>query len=678
MQGSLKSRVTGVMVFCLVVAGTISIRAAYLQIWGDSRLEQMSKRQFQSKVLVQPRRGMISDRSGEPLAVNIEADSLAANPEKIQNRRILARLLAKSTDIPVAKILQRLSEKREFVWIKRHLSSAEMNRLKKFRIIDSDGDLSPGLWLVKESQRVYPHGELAAHTLGGVNVDSEGVEGVELWMNEKMRGKVVSVSAIKDALGRPSFIDAVAAKHVQEGENVQLTLDASLQFAVEESLKNAVQKTGSRAGSVIVMNSANGEILALANQPAFNPNEKSVSSDRRRNRVLTDGYEPGSTLKAVLVASALSNGWKLGDRVYGEKGQFKVQGKRIAEAEAKEKFEWLTLKQVLHFSSNIGAAKIGLKLGTDHYLATLKAFGFGGKTGVGFPGEISGRVPARKEWQPLTLANISFGQGILVTPMQMTRAYASFLNGGFLVEPKLLKDADPVAPPKRIMSQKVADEVVAALESVTEEGGTGVKANLDGYKIAGKTGTAQEVDPATGTYSQRRHVASFIGFAVGVEPRLVIFTALDEPQGIYFASETAAPLFHDVMNAVAARFAIPEQRSLASAQMANPSAKAAEKSQGKSPEKSNDMLNISQAHAIEAVSSDKALGLQWQGTTPAGGMIWRMPSLVGLTTREAMEILQGHTFKLEVHGDGVVKKQLPEEGKALADGETIRLSLGEL
>lgn len=664
MRVNLKRRLTAVMVLCLAVAGAILLRAGYVQFCGNPRLEQMSRRQFQSKVLIRPRRGTITDRNGEPLAVNIETNSLAANPEKIQNRRTLARLLAKSTDLPVSKLLQKLGEKREFVWIKRHLNENEMNRLKKFRLVDSEGDLIPGLWLVKESQRVYPHGELAAHTMGDVNVDSEGVEGVELWMNGKLQGKVVSVSAIKDALGRPSFIDAVAAKHVQEGETVQLTLDASLQYAVEEALKSSVLKHGARAGTVIVMNAVNGEILALANEPAFNPNDKSVPSDRRRNRALTDGYEPGSTLKAVLIASALSHGWKLTDQVYGERGQFKVQGKKISEAEAKEKFEWLSLRKIIQLSSNVGAAKVALKLGADKYLSTLKDYGFGAKTALGFPGEISGRVPPRKDWQPLTLANVGFGQGVLVTPMQMIRAYASFLNGGYLVQPRLIRDPEQREEMlKRVIPQKVADDVLAALEGVTQEPGTGIKAALVGYRVAGKTGTAQVVEPSTGTYSRSKHVSSFIGFAVGVEPRIAVFTALDEPKGIYYASETAAPLFHDVLSAVATRFSLPERRILAS----NPHSKA-----------KADILRVSQAHAeAPVVIPEKPGTLQWQGATATGATIWKMPSLRGMSAREAIEVLGDHAFKMEVHGDGVVKAQIPDEGKPLTDGETVRLTLGE-
>jgi cell division protein FtsI (penicillin-binding protein 3) len=658
---------TVLMVGILLIAGSVATRAAYIQFWNNPRLEQMSRKQFQSKVLIRPRRGTIADRNGEPLAVNIETNSLAANPGKVENRRMMIRLLTKATDLPATKITRLLGEKKEFVWIKRHLSDAEMARLKKWRLIEGDGDLMQGLWLVKESQRVYPHGELAAHTLGDVNVDSEGVEGVELWQNEKMTGKVVSVSAIKDALGRPSFIDAVAAKHVKDGEPVDLTLDASLQYAVEQALLASVGKTGSKAGIAIAMNATNGEILALANAPSFNPNSKEGAVEKRRNRALTDGYEPGSTLKAVLAASALSHGWKLSDQVYGERGVFKVQGKRIAEAEAKEKFDWLSLRRVIQLSSNIGAAKIALKLGADNYYKTLKDYGFGSKTGVGFPGEISGRIPARKDWQPLSLANIGFGQGVLVTPIQMIRAYASFLNGGLLVRPKLLKD-DTVTeePPKRVIPEKVASDVVNALQSVTEDKGTGTNARLEGYDVAGKTGTAQVVDSETGRYSRSRHIASFIGFAVGVDPKIVIFVSLDEPKGVYFAAETAAPLFREVLSAVVNRYSIPAHGDQAPLKLA------------KQP-RDSDHLRVSQAASLHAADLETPVAgpLQWQGATPKGDMIWKMPPLRGLSVREAVQVLQGHRFSLEVHGDGVIQAQTPEEGRALAEGEIIHLGLGD-
>ena len=266
----------------------------------------------------------------------------------------------------------------------------------------------------------------------------------------------------KRRAGKTPFIDSSAAKAAEDGrdgEPVTLTLDASLQFSVEEELRNSVRKASARAGSVIVMNSVNGEILAMANVPSYDPNQRGASPDRRRNRALTDGYEPGSTMKPVLLASALGNGMHLTDQVWGERGKFKIGGRTISEASSHEHFEWISLKRIIQVSSNIGAAKVALKLGADRYLATLKAFGFGNKTGTGFPGEISGRVPPRKSWVPITLANIGFGHGVLVTPIQMTRAYAAFLNGGWLVHPTLMKtNAQNASRPSACCLKKSPDK----------------------------------------------------------------------------------------------------------------------------------------------------------------------------------------------------------------------------
>lgn len=683
---SSRKRLTWVMLACVGISSVLMGRAAWLQLGPNPRLEAMARRQFQSKVLIRPRRGLITDRNGEPLSANADVASLAAHPGKIRNRGTMASLLAKVLEIPRARIYQRLGEKREFIWIKRHLTEGDMNRLKHFKIIDGDGDLVSGLWLVQESRRVHPHKELASHVLGDVNIDSDGLEGVELWMNDKLRGKVVSVSAIRDALGRPAFIDAAAARRMQEakdGESVALTLDASLQFAVEEELRASVTKHGARAGNVIVMNAVNGEILAMANQPAWNPENTNAPAEVRRNRTLTDGFEPGSTLKAILLATALSKGMHLTDRLHGELGSFTVQGKRISEAEAHEKFEWISLKRMIQVSSNVVAAKLALKVGADSYLNSLKAFGFGAKTGTGFPGEISGRLPARKDWQPLTLANIGFGQGLLATPIQVTRAYATLLNGGWLVQPTFFKSGvgNPPIAPKRIISEKVAADVMSALATVTEEGGTGTKAALAGYRVAGKTGTAQKVDTATGRYSRTQFVSSFVGFATGVDPKIVIFTAIDDPRGVYYASETAAPLFREVLNAVANRFGLPTQGITVPAKVlarARPigDAPTMDARVEPAPEPRPSAAPVAVADHI-AVTQAHPVPLRWQGTTATGGFLWKMPPLRGLTPREAIQVLSGHHFSLEVHGSGVVATQSPESGRLLADGDTVRLTLVE-
>lgn len=657
-EKGIKNRMTWVMLICIAAAGVILARAVVIQLMVNPRLDLMARRQFQSKTLVRPRRGAIYDRNGEPLAINVETKSLAANPSKITDKRGLARLLARATRLPYQRIYLRLKSNREFVWIKRHLSDSELKRFKKLRLTDADGESADGLWLVNESERVYPHRQLASHTIGSVNVDSEGLEGVELWMNEKLRGQVVSVSAIKDALGRPTFIDTVAAKSVQDGGNVSLTLDASLQFEVEQELNSAIKRTGSKSGIVIVMDASNGEVLAMATEPTFDPNEKATSPEHRRNRALTDGFEPGSTFKAVLLASALANHWHLSDEVWAEKGSLVLQGHKISEAEAKEKFEWLSLEKMIQLSSNVAAAKIALKLGPDRFLKTIRAFGFGARTGLGFPGEISGRIPARKEWSPLTLANIGFGHGVLVTPMQITRAYAAIANGGWLVQPTLVQSENSLAPPVRVLSHSLAHDVTTALLKVTEEGGTGTKASLDGYRVAGKTGTAQMIDLATGRYSHNQFIASFVGFPTELDRKIVIFTSLVEPRGVYYASETAAPLFKEVLGSVVNRCSLPMRMTPPKVLAEN---------------LLKDKIHLTEAAPIKPVD----LKLLWQEGKEKGDAGWIMPSLKGLTPRESMRVLQGHHFQLGITGSGIVSSQKPEEGMKIAEGDSIRLILAE-
>ncbi|MBC7385748.1 MAG: transpeptidase family protein [Cryobacterium sp.] len=668
----MKSRFTAILIFSLTIAIGVAGRAGYIQIIRDPRLVDLAKRQFQSKVLVQARRGVIVDRNNEPLAINTEIASLAANPKKIQNRRVLARLLSKALGIPIAQINEKLKSKRDFVWIKRHIPDEKVEQFKKWGITEPTGQLLPGLWLVKENFRRYPHGELASQVLGTVNFDNDGTEGVELWQNSRLEGKVVSMKAIRDALGRPTLYDASAVADAKDGESIQLTIDASLQFSVEEALKASMEKTKAKAGSVIVLDAIHGDLLAVANAPTFDPNQRHASLDAKRNRVLVDGYEPGSTMKPILLATALTNGWKLTDTFDGEGGSVKIQGRKISEAETHEKFHTVSLKKMIQVSSNVVSAKLAMKLGQEKYMAGLRNFGFGVKTGTKFPGEMSGWLPtSKKPWQPLTLATVGFGQGIMVTPMQMARAYATFLNGGYLIEPRIVKNdlpgTEPPAP-KRVISSEVAASVVEALRSVTEEKGTGVSAALEGYLVAGKTGTAQTVDPKTKKYSTTRYISSFAGFAVGVEPKIVILTMLDDPKGGYYAATTSAPLFRDVLNAVVTRFGIPmNSPDLPQAQTLAYSAHQAKKSAIEKIRGSKDVVAVSQAHPAPPSK------LELQGSAPDGTLVFKMPELRGMTIREALQSLQGYSFQLEASGSGWLKTQSPEPGTKVSEFDRIRL-----
>lgn len=575
------SRFRSLTKIAFVLAGVLILRAVWVQLIGDSRIAELSKKQSYGKLVVQPKRGEIKDRNGVALAVNSEAYSLAVDALRLENPAQFAFLIQKSLGISSTKLRQklkeRIKEKKSFYWVKRDLSAAELNQLKRFRIIalrpnGYSGALVSGALLVRENKRIYPQGELAGQVIGSINIDGEGIEGLELHENERLRGQSLSVSAVKDALGRPSALNLSEVKKADsiqanaDGRDLTTTLDAAIQFATENILKGAVARFQARSGVAIVMDATNGEIITLAQVPLRNANEKNASQASRRNRAITDGYEPGSTLKSVILAGALQQGMKGSDTIWGERGDFKVQGFRIPEAEAHEKFEWMSLNEVLQFSSNIGAAKIALRLGNKKVAALLEKFGFGKKTQLELPGEIAGRLGLNSGknqeiiWKPLRLANIGFGQGILVSPIQIARAYATFFNGGYLVQPHLLKgehNQEQVDQPPRILSDSHATQIRNALVLAVGEKGTGKKAQVPGYQIAGKTGTSQLVDERTGKYSKSNYVSSFVGSIVGVQPRLVVYVSIYEPRGAFYGGEVAAPVFKEIAEYLIQRYHFP-------------------------------------------------------------------------------------------------------------------------
>ncbi len=659
---SIRIRLSIVVIAFACIGVGMLCRSTWIQIIGDPKLENLAKRQFHTKFSEKPRRGLITDRAGEPLAINLESSSLAGNPSKILKSRSTLHLLSRALGVSVPALKKNLNAKKSFAWIERHVTDERLKKFKKSGILFGDGEMPEGLWIVKEMKRIYPHAEMAAPLLGTVNVDAQGLEGVELWKEATLRGKSATVDAIKDALGRPALMNSSSSAKTEDGKNIELSLDTSLQFGVEEALKESMLKTKSQSGLAIVMDSATGEILALAQNPSFNPNLKSSGGPHRKMKALTDGYEPGSTLKPLLLAAALGSGMKSTDQLHGHFGKFKVQNRSINEAEAHEKFGYISLKKMIEVSSNIVAAELGLKLGAEKYLSFLRELGFGQKTGTQFPGEVSGWIPSNpKQVKPLSLANIAFGQGIVVTPMQMLRAYAALSNGGYLVEPTLLKQEDQDRVRKvPVMRSQVIKEVTQALLGVTEgTNGTGKSARVEGFKIAGKTGTAQTVDPRTKQYSSTRYISSFVGYPVGIKQSITILTLLDHPKGIFFASQTAAPLFSAVLKKVISRYSIPATEPIAQplAQSSNTPAQEPLATREISSESENEKVNES------SVSSLIVREL--------------MPSLVGLTPQEAMSTLKSFAPKIQIHGFGVIKRQIPESGSPLHAGARVTLFLGE-
>ncbi len=649
-----------IMVFGLISAGML-VRSTWLQIIHDPKLAKLARRQFESKIIMKPRRGLILDRTGEPLAINLETSSLAGSPAKILKSRTTLTLLAHALGTTPQALKKRLDSKKSFAWFERHVRDERMDQFRKLGIIRANGEMPEGIWIVKEMKRVYPHGEIATSLIGSVNIDTEGLEGVELWKNTLLRGKSASVEAFKDALGRPTLIDSNPQTKMVDGENITLSIDSSLQYSVEEALITSIEKSRADSGMVIVMDSSNGEILALAQAPSRRGVKKVTA--------ITDGYEPGSTMKPLMLASALNKGViRIQDQLFGHYGKLTIQKRTISEAEAHEKFGMISMKRMIEVSSNVVAAQLALKMGAERTVQGLREFGFGSRTGIAMPGEIAGWMPSQtKKIQPLTLATIGFGQSIMVTPLQMIRAYSSLSNGGYLVEPTLIKRGEKeIFKRIPVLKAAAARDATEALVQVTEgEKGTGHLARVEGYLIAGKTGTAQTVDPRTKKYSTSRHIASFIGYPVGVKQPITILTLLDNPRGIYYAGQTAAPLFSTVLKQVVSRFSIPTTEKIRIPLVESTPSPAPVK-----PAQVTDTVQVAQSSAEiieQSLESTKEVNLDH----PV------MPSVIGLTPQEAMRALRPFLPKVQVHGFGLIHKQSPESGSMIAKGLDVTLHLGE-
>ncbi len=648
-----------ISVFGLISVGML-VRSTWLQIIHDPKLSTLARRQFESKILMKPRRGLIMDRTGEPLAINLETSSLAGSPQKILKSQSTLHLLAHAMGTSPQALKKRLDAKKAFTWFERHISDDRMEHLRKTGLVHPNGDMPEGLWIVKEMKRVYPHGEVASSLIGSVNVDTEGLEGIELWKNSMLRGKSASVDAFKDALGRPTLIDSNSQTKMQDGESVSLSIDSSLQYSVEEALNESIEHTQSDSGMVIVMDSNNGEILALAQAPSRRGVKKVTA--------ITDGYEPGSTMKPLMLASAINKGVvKVNDQMFGHYGKLVIQKRTISEAEAHEKFGMITMKKMIEVSSNVVAAELALKMGAERTITSMKELGLGARTGIGLPGEIAGWMPAQaKNIKPLTLATMGFGQSVMVTPMQMIRAYAAISNGGYLVEPTLLKRKDKeIIKRIPVLKAGAAKDATEALVGVTEgEKGTGHKARVEGYLIAGKTGTAQTVDPKTRKYSTSRHIASFIGFPVGVKQPITILTLLDHPRGVYYAGETAAPLYSKVLKQVVSRFSIPTTEKI-HIPLVETTPTPAHSSPGDAQ-----VIKVAQSSAEiteQSIESTKEVNLDHP----------IMPSVLGLTPQEAIRALKPFMPQVQIHGFGLIRHQNPESGVVISPRLNVTLFLEE-
>jgi cell division protein FtsI (penicillin-binding protein 3) len=539
-------RLWSVCMLSLVIFGLVVTRLGYLQIYCHASLSEKAAKERVHHAIEIPR-GAIFDRSGHVLAMTITGGSCFADPKRIKNPAMVARALAPVLNLPANTLEAKLRQRRRFVWLGRRLDPERTQSLRDLAL--------PGITVVTESKRFYPEEALASQVLGIVGADHDGASGVEQAANGWLSGR--STPFLFASWNLSNAQAALARGGELTPRSIVLTLDRTLQYIVEQELSTQMQTSRARSGTIIVEDPQTGEILAMATAPTFNPNlwgahhgDTGYSLELLKNSAVEKVVEPGSTFKLVTAAAALDQHIvDLHDTFFCENGSWQIRGRTIHDH---EKDGWLTFTDVISHSSNIGTAKVAQRVGSDTLFRYARAFGFGMPTGCGLPGEGDGILRNPRSWNPASLATIAFGQEVGVTPLQMVNAYSVVANGGLLLEPRMYKgivDEDgiyrewkPRVPVRRVISSKTVAELRQILKEVVDHG-TGKEAHVDGYSIAGKTGTAQIIDPQTHQYYSDRYLASFCGIAPVESPRLVIGVFLEDPRGSYYGGSEAAPVF---------------------------------------------------------------------------------------------------------------------------------------
>jgi cell division protein FtsI (penicillin-binding protein 3) len=561
-----KSRKRGLVLITIVLFGfaLILFRLVDLMVVDHEKLSKRAAKQYMREKTLQPHRGVIWDRTMKEMAANIETESLYAMPSKMEDTRSLTRNISPLIRVSSKKLNRTLlkKKKKDFIWLERKM---DLDRVRRINLLKEKHNYN-AIGFLSESKRYYPKKRIASHLLGFTNIDNKGIAGLELQYDTHLRGEVSNISVGTDARGNRLFNEV---KEAVSGNNLLLTIDERIQYIVERELAGAMKKWKAKAAVAVMMNPATGEILAMANRPNYDPNSAGTSkSYERRNRSLTDLFEPGSTFKTVLAAAALEEGIvRFNDEYDVSKGYIVVGGKRISDL---HRNDILTFQEVIQRSSNVGAVQIGMELGGKKYYKYIRDFGFGEKTGIDFPGEIRGILRAHRDWSGTSLAALSIGQEIGVTPLQILRAYAAIANGGELMRPYIVSDI--ISPDgqiikrlsprveRRIISRKTAAQVTDILKTVVEEGGTATKAYIQGNLVAGKTGTAQIFDHKKKRYSRDKHISSFVGFVPADDPRLALIVIIYEPKGESYGGVVAAPVFKNIIEHTFAYMNVPMER----------------------------------------------------------------------------------------------------------------------
>jgi cell division protein FtsI (penicillin-binding protein 3) len=539
-----------VLAFFVLVGSSLVARAVHLQVFNKEFLNQQADSRHLRTEKITAHRGMITDRNGEPLAISTPVDSVWANPKELAAAVDSVPKLAEVLGIDSQSLMRRITRSmdKDFLYLRRHLSPEHAARVMALKL--------PGINVQREYRRYYPAGEVTGHLVGFTSIDDDGQEGLELAFNHWLAGVSGAKRVLKDRLGR-SVEDVESIRPPDPGKDLRASIDLRVQYLAYRALKAAIQKHRADSGSVVVLDVDTGEILAVVNQPTYNPNDRAqYTAERYRNRAITDIFEPGSTIKPLVVAAALESGQYEPDSMVDTAPGFVMVGpKRI---EDRRNLGRVSLTTVLARSSNVGATRIAMSLEPDLLWRTMTRFGLGSLTASGFPGESAGLLTHYNHWQEISQATLAYGYGLSVTPLQLAHAYAALGNHGYM-HPVSLVALDPASELKdgtQVIDADIALAVREMLEEVVRPGGTGAKAGVTGYRIAGKTGTAWKF--AAGGYSQDKYLSIFAGIAPASDPRLAAVVIIDEPHGdLYYGSDVAAPVFAEVMTDALRLLAVP-------------------------------------------------------------------------------------------------------------------------
>ena len=652
----LKFRIATLLAFFLVLFIALGSRAFQLQILSSKALKARAEKQHTQALQLQPDRGIIFDRNGEKLAATIMADSVCADPSKIDNPGDAAKALASVLGTDKTLIQKKLSGTKNFCWIARRIAPEQVDRVQELGI--------EGIFIVKEPKRFYPSGELAGHLIGFVGSDANGLEGLELKYDQQLKGSPEKLFWTRDAKGKRLYPRVEKPETGQkENYNLVLTIDSRIQHLVESNLKAAVKSKGAKGGFAIVMDPRTGEILALANEMGFDPNNFStVDPGTGKNKAITDCFDPGSTFKPFLAAAALEEGVvKETDLFNCENGNYRVADRVIHEAQRK-RHGTLSFREILKYSSNIGSVKVAEKLGKEKFYQYIRNFGFGAKTGIDLPGEVSGLLRPVESWTRVDAATIAFGQGISITAIQLISALSAIANQGVLMKPfvvrglmdrkgKLVQAYHPTAV-RRIVSPETAKRLTHIMTDVVgAEDGTGKQARIVNVAVAGKTGTSQKFDFTRHVYSSERVKTSFMGFFPSDDPQVAILVILDEPQRDKWGGVAAAPVFREIGEQILTRFKTNIRD--------NPLVE--EEKPGMDMK-----LKLASASAPQAVQASSD-----EDDT-------RIPDFRGMSIREVLKKSKEKGLDIQIIGSGWATAQKPMAGRPATENRlcTVTFSLG--